>query len=154
MSREKTLARKFEEAIIVWQMEQRVSKDRILELYLNCIEYGPRIWGIVAASKTYFNKTPQELTLLESSFLMGLKPDPAYGFLQFRRGKLNKHWRKNLEHVLKRLREMDAIDDATLAVAMKEELVFAIPGQALPAVELPVEEDRPVREGQETPEQL
>lgn len=155
LSREKTLARKFEEAIIVWQMEQKVSKDRILELYLNCIEYGPKIWGIVRAARTYFNKTPQELTLLESAFLMGLKPDPAYGFLQFRRGKLNKHWRKNLEHVLKRLREMDAIDDATLEAAMTQELVFAVPGQALPALELPPEEeDRPVREGQETPEQL
>lgn len=154
LSREKTLARKFEEAIIVWQMEHKVSKDRILELYLNCIEYGPRIWGIVRAAREYFGKTPQELTLLESAFLMGLKPDPAYGYLQYRRGKLNKHWHKNLEHVLKRLREMEAIDDATLETALKEELIFAKPGQPLPAVDVPVEEDRPVREGQEEPEQL
>ncbi|GEM_PF-6938939 len=149
LSREKTLARKFEEAIIVWQMEQHVGKERILELYLNCIEYGPKIWGIVRASKEYFNKTPGQLSIIESAFLMGLKPDPAYGYLQFRRGKLNKHWRKNLEHVLKRLLEMKAIDEETFKNSMSQELVFNPPGSELPPLELPQEEDRPVREGQE-----
>ena len=85
---------------------------------------------------------------------MGLKPDPAYGYLQYSRGKLNKHWRKNLDHVLKRLLEMTAIDQATYEEALKTELVFRTAQGPVPATDVPPEEDRPVREGQEQVDQL
>jgi hypothetical protein len=103
MYREKSLSRKFEEAVITWAMERKVPKDRILELYLNCIEFGPKIWGIKQAAKVYFDKAPEALTPLEASFIMGLKPDPLYGFLQYRRGKVNEQWKGNLKRVMDRL---------------------------------------------------
>ena len=52
--RRKTLSRKLEEAIVVWRMERVVPKLRILELYLNCIEFGPDVYGIDAAARHYF----------------------------------------------------------------------------------------------------
>ena len=103
LSREKTLARKIEEALITWQMERAVPKTRILALYLNCIEYGPGIYGIRNASRHYFRKEPFHLTPLEGAFLMGLKPCPKCGYRQWRRGKVNQRWQNRLKKILARL---------------------------------------------------
>jgi len=147
LSREKTLSRKLEEAVIVWQMEQVVSKERILELYINCIEYGPRIWGISHAARTYFGVHPSNLGVMEAAFLMGLKPDPKYGYLQFARGGLNQHWRKQFDRVLKRLLDMGTITGDQYARAVASTLVFHKPGGAVvPVVEEPTDPEAPVLE--------
>lgn len=85
-SRTKILTRKFQEAIVAWAMTDHVSKDRILELYLNCIEFGPNLYGIVAASRHYFNKAPSDLSALEAAWLASLKPSPKRGARSFKRG--------------------------------------------------------------------
>lgn len=78
LSRNKSIARKLEEVLIVWIMEQNrlVSKERMLEIYLNIIEWGPDIYGISEASRFYFDKAPAELNLKESIFLASLIPSP------------------------------------------------------------------------------
>ena len=58
LTREKTLSRKLQELFLVWYIEQNLSKERILELYFNAIEFGPRIYGIGAATRHYFGKPP------------------------------------------------------------------------------------------------
>ena len=58
LTREKTLSRKLQELFLVWYIEQNLSKERILELYFNAIEFGPRIYGIGAATRHYFGKKP------------------------------------------------------------------------------------------------
>lgn len=151
LTRDKTLSRKFEEAVIVWKMEKEVSKERIFELYLNCIEYGPKIWGIANAARVYFGKQPAQLHGMEAAFIMGLKPDPGYGYLQYRRGKLNKHWRTNLERVVKRLYDMGAISFQQYDLYMRSRLRFRLPGGA-PAAD--PDENRPVRPGQEEFEEI
>jgi membrane peptidoglycan carboxypeptidase len=151
LTRKKTLSRKFQEAVIVWKMEKEVSKERIFELYLNCIEYGPRIWGISKAARVYFGKHPTQLRAMGAAFIMGLKPDPKYGYLQFSRGKLNRHWRVNLDRVLKRLLDMGAISKSVYDQTMRTNLRFHKPGQVKKATP---DEDRPVRTGQEGLEEL
>lgn len=86
LTRTKTLSRKLEEAVIVMAMEQWLPKLRILELYLNCIEFGPNIYGIGAASQYYFGRPPNELTPLEAVFLANLKPSPLSGARHLARG--------------------------------------------------------------------
>lgn len=78
LSREKTIARKVEEALIVWLIENKrlTGKERMYEVYLNIIEWGPGIYGIGNASKFYFNKRPSELTVEESIFLASIVPQP------------------------------------------------------------------------------
>jgi len=108
--RAKTLSRKLEEAVITWHMERTLTKNRILELYLNCIEFGPKIWGITKAAEIYFGKRPDELTPLEGAFIMANKPDPPYGYYMYRRGKVNDRWKKKLKRVMDRLHfQMGAI---------------------------------------------
>jgi hypothetical protein len=91
LSRDKTISRKLEEALIVYLIENLslVSKERMLEIYLNVIEWGPNVYGIGEASRFYFNKHPSELTLQESIFLASIIPAPKYFRYQFdKQGKL------------------------------------------------------------------
>jgi membrane peptidoglycan carboxypeptidase len=78
LSRKKTIARKIEEAIIVWMIEHKrlTSKERMYEVYLNIIEWGPGIYGIAEASQFYFSKKPADLTIEESIFLASIIPRP------------------------------------------------------------------------------
>jgi len=80
LSRHKTIARKAEEALMVWLIESNrlCSKERMFEVYLNIIELGPGIYGVGEASRFYFNKKPSELTLSESIFLASLLPHPKW----------------------------------------------------------------------------
>jgi hypothetical protein len=80
LTRHKTISRKAEEALIVWLIENNrlCSKERMLEVYLNIIELGPDIYGIGEASRFYFSKKPDELTLAESVFLASLLPHPKW----------------------------------------------------------------------------
>jgi hypothetical protein len=112
LSREKTLARKLEEAVIVWAMERTIDKDRILELYLNCIEFGKHIFGIKAAAEAYFNKEPKDLTALEGAFLMATKPSPRYAWTVYKKRSFNEWWVLRMDGILKRLWvEMSVIDE-------------------------------------------
>jgi hypothetical protein len=85
LTRKKTVARKAEEALIVWLIEsgRLVSKERLLEVYFNIIELGPDVYGIGEASRFYFNKKPDQLDLPESIFLAGLLPRPKWFKSQF-----------------------------------------------------------------------
>ena len=78
LSHEKTFARKFKELILTIRIEQTLSKDDILKLYLNEIPYGQNAYGIEAASLTYFNKSARHLTLAESAYLASLPQRPSY----------------------------------------------------------------------------
>lgn len=85
LSRNKTIARKAEEALLVWLIENKrlCSKERMLEVYMNIIELGPGIYGIGEAAPFYFGKTPAQLNLSESIFLAGLLPRPKAFRYQF-----------------------------------------------------------------------
>ena len=78
LTRNKTISRKLEEAMIVWLIESNrlVSKERMLEVYFNIIEWGPGIYGISEAAQYYFKKQPSELNLEESIFLAMIVPRP------------------------------------------------------------------------------
>jgi hypothetical protein len=78
LTRQKTMARKFEEILLTWLIENNgvSSKQRMFEVYLNIIEWGPNVYGIGEASRFYFNKRPAELTLAESIFLSSIIPSP------------------------------------------------------------------------------
>lgn len=78
LTRNKTVARKIEEALIVWLIENEnlVPKKRMYEVYLNLIEWGPGIYGINEASMFYFNKSPHDLNLQESIYLASIVPHP------------------------------------------------------------------------------
>ncbi|BDI28207.1 hypothetical protein CCAX7_002580 [Capsulimonas corticalis] len=78
LSNDRTVWRKIEEAAYAWELERMLPKPRILELYLNTIDYGMGQHGVTAAARYYFHKTPDKLTLTESAILVGIVPDPMH----------------------------------------------------------------------------
>ncbi|TSD64720.1 penicillin-binding protein [Inquilinus sp. KBS0705] len=85
LSRNKTLSRKIEEILIVWLIENNriMTKNRMLEVYFNIIEWGRGIYGIGEASHYYFGKSPSELTIGESIYLASIVPNPKAGLYAF-----------------------------------------------------------------------
>lgn len=80
LDKKKTIARKAEEAVIVWLIESQhlVSKERMLEIYLNIIDWGPNINGITEAAQFYFQKKPIDIELNEAIFLASVIPRPSH----------------------------------------------------------------------------
>jgi penicillin-binding protein 1A len=134
LSRDKTLARKLREALIAWRMEGVVSKDRILELYLNCIEYGDDLYGIGPAAKYYFGKDARELTPEEATLLAIIKPAPWYGERFKRKGTTpTKHWWfDRMGEIMGRLVEKEFITAAEAEMARPYVLQWDEEGNYLP----------------------
>lgn len=78
LSPSKNLLRKGEEALITVMLETTLGKRRILELYLNVAEWGNLMYGIGAASHTYFHKSPSALSPHEAAFLAAMLPNPRF----------------------------------------------------------------------------
>jgi len=85
LTREKTLSRKLEEILLVYVLENNriSSKERMLEVYFNIIEWGPNVYGIGEAANFYFQKHPSDLSLKESLFLASIIPRPKKFMWQF-----------------------------------------------------------------------
>ena len=77
LSPERTFDRKIKELVLAVMVEQKYSKDEILELYLNNISYGGTAWGIESASQKFFGKSVEDLNLAEASLLAGLPSAPS-----------------------------------------------------------------------------
>jgi hypothetical protein len=73
---ERTLARKLRETLYAAEMERTIGKPRILELYLNTVDWGPGACGASAAARTYFRKRPAQLTPIEAAWLAGILRNP------------------------------------------------------------------------------
>ena len=80
LTTERSILRKAREAAITYYLEKKLSKRRILELYLNVIEWGDGIYGAEAAARTYFNKSAANLTPQEAAYLAAMIPNPRTVF--------------------------------------------------------------------------
>ncbi len=103
LSPDKELSRKLKELGISVYMERNLSKEKILETYLNVIEFGPGIYGIKAAAKHYFKKSPKQLNAREGAFLAMLLPNPRKNSQSFRSKELTPYAKERIEDVLKKM---------------------------------------------------
>ena len=123
---EKKLERKAKEAILSFQLETRLTKDEILQLYLNQIFFGNRAYGIKAAAKHYFRKEVADLSLAEASLLAGLPKAPS-NFSPLS----NPQSARNRQHyVLEQMVKANFVSREDADSAFKEEVkVYAAPSQ-------------------------
>jgi len=77
LSSEKSLFRKAHEALLAWELERRLRKKRILELYLNVVEWGPGVFGAEEASRYHFGKSARDLSAEEAALLAVMLPSPG-----------------------------------------------------------------------------
>lgn len=105
LTREKTLSRKLEEILLVYLLENNriVSKERMLEVYFNIIEWGPDVYGIGEAAAFYFQKKPADLTLNECLYLARIIPSPRKFMYQFNADGMLKDYAKKNEVFLQNL---------------------------------------------------
>jgi penicillin-binding protein 1A len=118
---DQTVERKVTEAALAWQLEQRYSKERILELYLNTIYLGSGAYGVAAAAGEYFGKTVDQLTVSEAALLAGMIQSP--GDLDPRDDPGPVLERRAL--VLQAMRDQELIDQPTFDWSMAEPLFLA-----------------------------
>ncbi len=104
LSSSRTIWRKFHEIILAHKVDRLLSKNKILEIYLNSIEYGPGVYGIKAASQHYFKKSPSELGPKESAFLAMLLPSPKRYYVSFSKKRLTKFANSRIKAILKKMR--------------------------------------------------
>jgi len=117
----KTYTRKIKEWVLAIKMERVLTKDKILELYLNEVPYGGTIYGIEEASKTYFGKNAYELTLGEAAYLAAIPQSPTT-YSPYGKNKARLDVRKNL--VLSRMKELGFITETEYETAKNEEVIF------------------------------
>jgi len=118
LTREKTYTRKAKEALLAFRLERMLGKDQILELYLNKIFLGHRSYGFAAASRVYYGKRLDELTLPQTALLAGLPKAPS------RDNPLTNPERaqKRRNYVLSRMHQLGYISDATHSAALRAPL--------------------------------
>jgi len=119
LSKEKTLTRKFNEMLLAFKIEHILTKDQILELYVNQIYLGQRAYGFAAAAQIYFGKTLDQLTIAEMAMLAGLPKAPSSfnPVVNPKRAKLRQ------QYVLRRMRELNFISDEQWQAADKQPLL-------------------------------
>ena len=123
LTQERTLTRKIREAILARQLEERLTKEQILELYLNRIYLGAGAFGVEAAAQTYFNKSAHDVTLAEAAMLAGLAKAPS------RYAPTN-----NLELAQKRSRVVLSLLRETGTIAEEDyALAYALPATLAPS---------------------
>jgi hypothetical protein len=107
--RERTLGRKLEEAFITWQLEERLSKERIMELYINIVHWGPAIYGVREAAAAYFGREPRELSVREAVFLASILSNPNVYGVQYARDELAESRTEKMCNVLTNMAHIEAI---------------------------------------------
>jgi len=117
---DKTIIRKIDEAILAWQLEQRYSKEQILEMYLNFVYFGNGCHGVEAAARIYFNVHASELSLSQSALLVGVLRSPAL-FSPHLRPEASVG-RRN--HILGLMAEQGFITDAQAQEARQDPLIL------------------------------
>ncbi len=117
---ERSFSRKFKEAILAWRMEQTLTKQEILYLYLNQIYLGHRAYGVEAAAENYFDKNVEQLSLAESAILAGLPQAPS-------RYSPYRHYQRAMErqkYVLERMVKEGYISAGEARLAAEEEVAI------------------------------
>jgi penicillin-binding protein 1A len=125
LSNEKTYARKLKEAALALMVDAVVPKARLLEIYVNIIEWGPGLHGLVPAARHYFGKQTAELTPKEIAFLVCLIPSPVRYHQAHEAGKIGPGMEQLVRNLLAKLRSVDALDEDRYERALREELQFA-----------------------------
>jgi transglycosylase-like protein len=154
--RQKTLARKLQELFLTWYIETILPKERLLEIYVNVIEFGPGLYGIGAAARHYFGKKAKDLNPVESAFFSSILPNPKKRYMQYCEGELNRWGDAKVQRIVKLEHERGLLSDEEYARALQTPLVFDRT-EALPEAECKAETmklikaTRPTQPGQPAP---
>jgi hypothetical protein len=133
LQRQKTVSRKLQELFLTWYVEvqlakeyqdPRLAKDRIMEIYVNAIEFGPGIYGIGPAARHYFGKHPRDLNPVESAFFSSILPNPKQRYMQYCEGELSRWGDAKVQRILKTMHQRERLTDDEYQAALGTPLLF------------------------------
>lgn len=107
LTHDRTLFRKLQEAFLAWRVEATLTKEEILELYLNVVEWGPEIHGLFAASHYFFEHPPERLTPVQTVMLASILPSPIRFGGAIQSGYLPSSREDKMRRVLENMRFVD-----------------------------------------------
>lgn len=122
LSGEKSPIRKFQEWVLSWKLEQRYSKDQILEFYFNVTPYGGTLYGAEVAARSFFGKSANDLTLAEAAYLAAIPQLPTY-YSPYGNNRARLDARK--DYVLERMQILGYITEDEKVSAQKQKVVFS-----------------------------
>ena len=134
LNQRREFTRKLAEAVLAIRLEQILSKDDILEMYLNQVYWGHNNYGVQTAARSYFNKSASQLNLAESAMMAGLiqAPERYSPFISMKKAKFQQ------KTVLARMRDLNWIDQKEYDTALKEDIklgkIRSFGGSALPYI--------------------
>ncbi len=121
LTNERSLERKVKEWVLAWRVEQELTKDEILQAYLNEIPFGGSIYGVEQAALSFYGKSASELTIAESAYLASIPKAPTF-YSPYGQNRSRLEGRK--EYVLGRMLELGFITKTEFEKAKQEEVVF------------------------------
>ncbi len=123
LDRKKNLGRKLQEAFLTLYLEQALTKDQILELYLNIVELGPLVNGVAAGARHYFNTGPGQLALSQAFYLASILPSPQKQHFAAG-GVATPGWTRYLQKLMKIAHARKRVSDEELAEGLREVVVY------------------------------
>ncbi len=124
LGREKTLARKLQEVFLTWRVEDGLSKDRILELYVNVVELGPDVFGFREAARYYFGSSPGDLTVRETAFLVSILPGPGLYHRYAVSGAVPDYWNRYLDRLIRAAENRTGLPSCDAEAGLADSLIF------------------------------
>lgn len=142
LGRDKNISRKLQEAILTMYLEQELTKQQIVELYLNVVEFGPMLYGIGPAARHYFAASPSQLSLAQALYISSILPNPKRQHFG-QGGKVSPQYLEYLRKLMEIAYKRHRISDQELEDGLREEPAFGRPGPgsaAGPPLHYPLDE--------------
>ncbi|MBK9261699.1 MAG: transglycosylase domain-containing protein [Polyangiaceae bacterium] len=126
LDRGKTVSRKLQEVVLTTYLEQELTKDQILELYLNVVEFGPMIYGIGPAARYYFNTSASDLSLGQALYISSILPNPKQQHFGVG-GEVTPGWMNFIRKLMQTAHKRQWITDEELETGLRETVVRGQP---------------------------
>ena len=126
LDRTKNLSRKLQEAVLTMYLEQELTKEQLMELYLNVIEFGPMVYGIGPAARHYFNASASELSLGQALYISSILPNPKMQHFGAG-GEATPSWTSYLHKLMQIANKRRRITDEELEEGLRETVVRGSP---------------------------
>jgi hypothetical protein len=129
LGHEKTISRKLQEAILTLYLEQELTKQELMELYLNVIEFGPMVYGVGPAARHYFHSSPNALSLGQALYLSSILPKPTEQHFGAG-GAVSAGHSGLLRRLMRNANKSKRISDDELEEGLRETVIFGSPSPA------------------------
>lgn len=130
LERTKSVARKLQETLLTMYLEQELTKEQIMELYLNAVEFGPLVYGIGAAARHYFNASAAQLSLGQALYIASILPNPSVQHFDAN-GEVTPAWSGYLRKLMQIAHKRHRISDEELEKGLQEVVVRGSPAPHL-----------------------